>query len=42
MRREEDGAFVVAFEGSPCVPFRARGVPSYVLALAEEYMRGTS
>jgi hypothetical protein len=40
MRRDHDGAYVVCFEGGELEPFRARGTPGEVLALAKDYVQG--
>jgi hypothetical protein len=39
MRRDDDGSFVVTFEGDDPLPFRARGTPGEVLAMAEAYVK---
>jgi hypothetical protein len=39
MRRDDDGSFVVTFEGDDSPPFRARGTPGEVLALAATYVQ---
>jgi hypothetical protein len=39
MVRDPDGSFVVYFDSDAYAPFRARGLPSEVIADAEAYVR---